>query len=317
MFVTGDRLAKRFNYGGQAVIEGVMMRGLKASVTAVRRPNGEIKVSKKPLSALYTGKMRRMAFLRGVIVLIESMVLGIQSLLYSANVALEEETDELPAYATWLMVAFSLGFSVLLFFLAPLFLTGLVDNFMETSSAVFHIIEGVIRLIIFILYIKIISLYGDIKKVFEYHGAEHATINAYEGGVPLEPEKVKGHSTCHMRCGTSFLLIVLLIAIFVFALVGKQDTWIMVTSRIVLLPFIAAMSYELTQYSARHAENKLIRIIMAPGLWLQNLTTREPNLSQIEVAIAALKKAVAIDEGEESAEEEAKEKASPVEPSQT
>lgn len=305
-------MAKKFNYGGQAVIEGVMMRGQKAMATAVRRPNGDIKVESKPLSSIYTGKMRRLAFIRGVIVLIESMVLGIQSLLYSANVALEEETEELPAYATWLMVAFSLGFSVVLFFLAPLFLTGLIDNFIESSSFVFHLIEGIIRLIIFVLYIKIVSLYGDIKKVFEYHGAEHATINAHENGVPLEPGKVKGHSTCHMRCGTSFLLVVLVIAILVFALVGKQETWIMVSSRILLLPFIAAFSYELTQYSARHAENKIVRIIMAPGLWLQNLTTREPSLSQIEVAIAALKKAIAIDNGEEPVEE-IKEETNPAE----
>jgi len=295
-------MADKFHYGGQAVIEGVMMRGQKVTVTAVRRPNGEIGARVKSLSSLYTGRIRRIPLLRGVIVLLEAIVLGIGSLMYSANAALEEEEEQVSGIFIWIMVFVSFAFAIGIFFIAPLFLTQLFDS-QISSSLVFHIIEGLVRLAIFILYLKLISLMPDIKRVFAYHGAEHATINAFEAGVSLNAETVKKHSTAHTRCSTSFLLTVLILAIIVFALVGRQDMLVMVASRVLLLPVIAAIGYEITFFSARHINNPFIKVMVAPGLWLQNMTTRKPDEKQIEVAISALEKTLAIDSGEESLEE--------------
>jgi uncharacterized protein YqhQ len=287
-------MAREFRYGGQAVIEGVMMRGRKTATTVVRRPNGELAVHTRPLSAIYTGRMRQIPFTRGVIVLIESLLLGISSLVYSANVSLEEEGEKISGVYIWLVLLVSMSFAVGLFFLAPLFLAKLLDPYIS-SSLLFHLIEGVIRLTIFLAYIKLISLMSDIKRVFAYHGAEHKTIHAYEHGVPLETEAIRRYSTAHPRCGTAFLLAVLVIAILVFALIGRQEIWIMVASRVLLLPVIAALGYEATQLGARHTNNRLVRAMMAPGLWLQSMTTNEPDDDQIEVAAAALKDVLAAD----------------------
>jgi len=292
---------KKFYYGGQAVIEGVMMRGRKAAVTVVRRPGGELAMNVQPLSTVYTGRMRRTPLLRGIIVLIEAIALGIKSLLYSANVSMEEEEEEISTKAVWGMVGIAVVLVVVLFFIAPLFLTKLANPHIP-SSLVFHIIEGVIRLAIFIAYLKVISLLPDIKRVFRYHGAEHMTVNAYEAGVPLEVEEIKKYSTAHVRCGTSFLFAVLVIAIVVFAFVGRQSLWLMVVSRIVLIPVIAALGYEVTYFGARHVKNALVRIVLAPGLLLQSLTTGEPDDSQLDVAISALREAIEIDELEETAQ---------------
>ncbi len=273
------------------------MRGQKAVVTVVRRPNGQLAMDIKSLPSIYSSWMRRTPLVRGIVVLIEAMVLGIKSLLYSANVAVEEEEEEISAKAIWGMIATAVVLVVVLFFLAPLFLTKWANPHIP-NSLVFHIIEGVIRLAIFIAYLKIISLLPDIKRVFTYHGAEHKTVNAYEAGVPLEVEDVREHSTAHVRCGTSFLFAVLIIAIVVFAFVGRQTLWLMVLSRIVLIPVIAAIGYEVVYFSARHTKNWLVRVILSPGLLLQSLTTGEPDDRQLEIAISALKKAVEIDEEE-------------------
>ena len=293
-------MAKKFYYGGQAVIEGVMMRGQKARVIAVRRPSGGLAVDTKPLAAIYTKWMRKTPLLRGIIVLIEAMVLGIQSLLYSANIALEEEEEEISGGLLWVMLIGSLTLGVALFFIIPLFATKLLDTYIN-SSVVFNLTEGFIRLGLFIAYLKLISLLPDIKRVFAYHGAEHKVVNAYESGVPLEVEAVKAYSTAHARCGTSFLFVVLIIAIIVFTLVGLPSIWLLVLSRIVLIPVIAALGYEVIYFGGRHRENGLIRSILAPGLWLQALTTREPDDSQLEVALAALKRVMEIDQLEEAA----------------
>lgn len=293
-------MAEKFYYGGQAVIEGVMMRGRKAMVTAVRRPNGEVSTDTRPLEGIYTGWLRKTPLLRGVIVLIEVMVLGMRTLLYSANVSLEEEKAEISGWLVWLLVGVSLGVAVVLFFLAPLFLTNLLESHI-TSSLLFALIEGLIRVAIIILYLWAIGLMPDIKRYFAYHGAEHKTINAYEGGVPLEVEAVKAYGTAHTRCGTSFLFTVVIIAIIVFALVGLPETWMLVLSRIVLLPVIAALAYEVIYFSGRHTGNAVVRVLTAPGRWLQRLTTREPDDAQLEVAIEALKKAVELDGAEETA----------------
>ncbi|MFC2032031.1 DUF1385 domain-containing protein [Chloroflexota bacterium] len=289
-------MAKRFYYGGQAVIEGVMMRGQKTMVTAVRRPGGGLAIEPQPLPAVYTGWARKAPFVRGIIVLIEAMVLGMKALLYSARVSLEDEEEvELSGGMVWVTVTAALVLAVALFFLGPLFLTKLLAAHIN-SSLVFHLIEGLIRLAILILYLKLITLLPDIKRVFAYHGAEHIAVNAYEDGVPLEIEAVKKYSTAHVRCGTSFLFVVLIIAIIVFALVGLPSIWLMVLARIVLIPVIAALSYEIIYFGGRHAKNGLVRAVLAPGLWLQTLTTRKPDDGQLEVALSALKRVVEMDQ---------------------
>jgi uncharacterized protein YqhQ len=292
---------KKFNYGGQAVIEGVMIRGRKAAVTAVRRPAGDVVINTMSLPSISTGRLRRIPLLRGVVILVEAMVLGIKTLLYSANIAIEEEEEEIPQKAIWGMIASAVILVVVLFFLAPLFLTKLVNEYMP-NTVVFHVVEGVIRLIIFIVYLKVISLLPDIKRVFTYHGAEHKTVNAHEAGVPMEVEAIKAYSTAHVRCGTSFLFLVLIIAIIVFAFVGREILWLMIVARIILIPVIMALGYEVIYFGAKHAGNWFVKILLAPGLLLQSLTTGEPDDRQIEVAISALNKAVEIDRADEAAQ---------------
>jgi uncharacterized protein YqhQ len=294
---------KKFHYGGQAVMEGVMIRGRTSLVTAVRRPGGDILTNVRELPPFTSGRLRRLPLVRGVVILVEAMVLGIQSLLLSANVAIEEEEEEIPTKAIWAMIAVGVVLAVVLFFLVPLFLTDLVDKYLlSKNSPAFFVIEGVIRLAIFIGYLKLISFLPDIKRVFTYHGAEHKTVNAYEAGVPMEVAAIKKYSTAHVRCGTSFLFLVLIIAIIVFTFVGHQVQWLMIVSRIVLIPVIMALGYEVIYFGARHTGNWLMKIILAPGLFLQALTTGEPDDRQLEVAITAMNKAIEIDGSDEPEE---------------
>jgi len=299
LFIKGAFVEKRFYYGGQAVVEGVMMRGRKIMVTAVRRPSGELAIDTQSLPAIYTGWMRQTPLLRGIVVLIESLVLGIKSLLYSANVSLEEEGEEISGGVIWLTMIAALALAVALFFIAPLFLTRLLNI---SSSLLFNLVDGLIRVTIFIAYLAVMTLVPDIKRVFAYHGAEHKVVNAYEAGMPLELEAVKVYGTAHARCGTSFLFVVLIISIIVFALIGLHTVWLMVLSRIVLIPVIAALSYEIIYFGARHINNGLVRAVLTPGLWLQGLTTREPDESQLEVALAALEGVVEAEQPEETAQ---------------
>jgi len=303
----------KFHYGGQAVMEGVMMRGQKATVTVVRRPNGLLASQVRPIPSFYSGRLRQSPFTRGFIALLEAMVLGIRSLLYSANTALEEEEQQISGGFVWLMVAVSVAFAFALFFLAPLLLTKIFDPYIN-SSFVFHLVEGIIRLGVFVAYLKIIGSLKDIKRTFAYHGAEHKTINAYEAGAPLTVEGVREYSTAHMRCGTSFILTVLVIAILVFALVGRVELWLMILSRLLLLPVIAALGYETIKLAATHPHNILVRAMAGPGLFLQKLTTAQPDDDQIEVAIAALEKTLAVDSGLEQIEAAAAEPATVISP---
>ncbi len=273
------------------------MRGQKAMVTAVRRPGGGLALNTQLLAGFYSGRLRRTPLIRGVIVLIEALVLGIRSLLYSANVSLEEEEAEISGWFVWLLLLVSLAVAVVLFFMAPLFLANLIKPYI-TSALVFSLVEGLIRVAIFVIYLGLISLVPDIKRYFAYHGAEHKSINAYEAGVPLEVEAVKKYGTAHRRCGTSFLFVVLIIAILVFALVGLPELGLLILSRIVLIPVIAGLGYEVIYFSANHADNPVVRAIAAPGLLLQSLTTREPDDGQLEVALAALSRAVELDQEE-------------------
>ncbi len=285
---------KKYNYGGQAVIEGVMIRGRTSVVTAIRRPTGDIALDVKPAPSTQTSWARRTPFVRGVVILIEAMVLGIKSLLFSANVAMEEEGEEIPTKAIWGMMLVSVAIAVGLFFIAPLFLTKLINNYLP-NTFLFAVIEGVIRLAFFLGYLWLVGRMSDIRRVFTYHGAEHKAVNGYEGGAAMEPEAIKSYSRAHVRCGTSFLFFVLLIAIIVFSLAGRQTLWIMVLTRIVLLPVIMGLGYELIYLGAKHTNNWLMKIVLAPGLWLQAMTTGEPDNKQLEVAIAALNKAIEID----------------------
>ena len=285
----------KYYYGGQAVIEGVMMRGKQVMVTATRRPNGEIGTLSQPLSTLYTGKWKKLPLVRGVITLIESMVLGIQTLTYSANVALEEEKTELSGWALWGVIIMALAFAVGAFFLLPLFLTNLLRANIP-NAILFNLVEGLVRVLIFIIYLRLISLMKDIQRVFAYHGAEHKSINAYEAGVPLEVSYARSYSTANPRCGTSFLFAVLVIAILVFSLVGRPSLGIMVISRILLLPVIAAIGYEFIFFTSRHSNHPIMKALLTPGLWLQSLTTREPDDKQLEVAISALKKVLEVEQ---------------------
>ena len=287
-------MPRTFHYGGQAVIEGVMMRGRKTLAMATRRPNGELTLITKPLTSIYTGRARRIPLVRGVIVLIETLVLGIQTLLQSANISLEEEKQQISGAMTWGLLAFSLALAIALFFIAPLFLTHLVDPHLS-SSLVSNIVEGVIRIALFLLYLGAINLMPDIRRLFAYHGAEHKAVNAYEDGSPLEVEAVRKYSTAHARCGSAFLLAVLVIAIFVFALLGRPELWLRILSRVLLLPVIAAIGYEVTQLGAKYAKNPMVRILLMPGLALQAMTTRQPDDAQLETAIVALKKVVETD----------------------
>jgi uncharacterized protein YqhQ len=294
-------MAKSFHYGGQAVIEGVMIRGREGVAISMRQPNGELNIVRQPLASIYKGRLREMPLIRGIIALVETLVLGTQSLLHSAQVAAAEEVGEkIPTAILWGTVAVSLAVGVVLFFMVPLFATRyLIDPYIH-SALLSNIFEGLIRIGIFIAYLKLISLIPDIKRVFAYHGAEHKVVNAYEAGVPLEVESVKNYSTAHARCGTAFLFIVLIVATFVFALVGQPTLWIRILSRIALIPVIAVISYEIMRFGAGHINNPVVRILLAPGLLLQAITTREPDDSQIEAAIAALNEVIKIDQAADS-----------------
>ena len=276
----------------------MMMRGRESVAIAVRRPDGGIDTTSQPLADMYKGRMRNWPFIRGIIVLIETLALGTKALLHSAQVAAAEEDEGISPALLWGSVALAVAFAVVLFFIVPLLLTRyLIDPYI-TSALLSNIIEGVLRIAIFIAYLKVISLIPDMKRIFAYHGAEHKVVNTYEAGMPLELDYAKNYSTSNARCGTSFLLAVMVIAIIVFALLGRPPLWLSILSRIVLIPVIAAIGYEFVRFGAAHSQNRLVRGLLAPGLKLQTMTTGEPNDSQLETAISALKKAIEADRGE-------------------
>ncbi len=275
-----------------------MIRGQRFATVVARRPNGELATRVTALSSLYTGAIRRIPLLRGVIVLAETLALGMTALAYSANVTLEEEEKELGRWSMGLMLTLSLGMAVVLFFLLPLFLVSLFDRLYD-SAILSNVIEGIIRLSMFLAYVWGIGFMPDIRRVFAYHGAEHMTVKTHEAGEPLEADNVRRHTTAHPRCGTAFLLVVMVVAIVVFAFLGKPPMLLRILSRVVLIPVIAGISYEVIRFSGAHQGNPLVRVITAPSLLLQRLTTRRPDDSQIEVAIHAMQAAIAADEGRE------------------
>ncbi len=273
---------------------GVMIRGRTSSAIAVRRMDGGIEIDSQPLATLYKGTWRNVPLIRGIIVLIETVALGTSALMYSARVSTETEDEKITTGMIWGSVVVGVILAVVLFFVFPLLLVRAFDSFIA-SSFLSNLIEGVIRIVFFVVYLALIGRMRDIREIFAYHGAEHMSVNAFESGVPLNVGSVRNYSTAHTRCGTSFLLVVLVIAVAVFALLGRPPIWIGIISRIILIPVIAAVSYELIKFEAKHSHNRFIRWLLVPGLWLQALTTRRPDNGQLEVAIAAMKKALETD----------------------
>ena len=287
-----------FFYGGQALIEGVMMRGRTTVAMSVRPPSGEITTMTEPLPAALSADRRliRIPLLRGIFVLYETLVIGTRMLMRSAAIAAEGEDVELGRGTIVMTMIVSLGFAIGLFFLLPLFLSTFAEDATSSDFAA-NVVEGVIRLAIFVAYIAAIGMMSDIRRVFAYHGAEHKAISAYEHDRPLTPEEVDAFGTAHTRCGTTFILIVVVISIFFFSLIPRAGVPLplLFLSRIVLVPVIAAFAYELVRFGASHYGNPVVRAIYAPGLWLQALTTRPPDYSMLEVSIASLESCLASD----------------------
>ena len=287
-----------FFYGGQALIEGVMMRGRTTVAMSVRPPSGEITTMSEPLPAALSADRRliRIPLLRGIFVLYETLVIGTRMLMRSAAIAAEGEDVELSRGTIVMTMIVSLSFAIGLFFLLPLFLSTFAEDATSSDFAA-NVVEGVIRLAIFVAYIAAIGMMPDIRRVFAYHGAEHKAISAYEHDRPLTPEEVDAFGTAHTRCGTTFILIVVVISIFFFSLIPRAGVPLplLFLSRIVLVPVIAAVAYELVRFGARHYGNRLVRALYTPGLWLQALTTRPPDRSMLEVSIASLETVLAAD----------------------
>ncbi len=282
--------------GGQAVIEGVMMRSGNVYTVAVRNPEKEIVLRRENISE--PPKPLKWPLARGVVALVQALSIGIKALLYSAEASGQEE--EKPSSLSLVMtvgLAFVIGIG--LFLLFPLYGTRLLGEFFQSikeSSLVFNLVDGILRVTVFLAYILLIRISRDIRRVFEYHGAEHKAVHAFEAGVELTPENADRYSTLHPRCGTSFLLIVMMMSILIFSLIPKDWPFIeKFLSRVVLIPLIAGLSYEFIKFSSKRMNNKFIRLTAMPGLWLQKLTTGAPSLDQIEVAVKALKEVLNMD----------------------
>jgi uncharacterized protein YqhQ len=286
-----------FFYGGQALIEGVMMRGRTTVAMSVRPPSGEIRTYSEALpAALARGRLARVPFVRGVLVLYEALVIGTRMLMRSASIAAEGEDVQVGRGTLAITMVVSIGLAVGLFFVLPLFLSTFAQRATE-SDLLANLAEGALRLGIFIGYIALIGRTAEIRRVFAYHGAEHKAISAYEARRPLTPDEVDRFSTAHTRCGTTFLLIVVVISILFFGLIPRSGVAfpLLFLSRIVLIPVIAGVAYELVRFGASHYGNRLVRALYAPGLWLQALTTRPPDHGMLEVSIASLESCLAAD----------------------
>jgi uncharacterized protein YqhQ len=287
--------ARRAQVGGQAVIEGVMMRGVDHWALAVRRPDETIGIHEFPLVSWMTRyPILKTPVLRGVVALVESLVIGVRALTMSANESIGEEEQQLSRKELGGTLVIAFAFAIGLFFVAPLFLTGLFRHWIG-DGYLFWAVEGCVRVAIFLVYLAIITQIKDLRRVFEYHGAEHMSIHALEHGDELTVENVEHYGTLHLRCGTSFLLIVMVVAIFVFAFVGRPVWYLLLLSRVILIPLIAGVSYEIIKFAGRHESSFVVRAIMSPGLALQWMTTKKPDSAQVEVAIAALEKIIELE----------------------
>lgn len=291
-------MSEKVQYGGMAVIEGVMMRGAKKIAVAVRKTDGSIELEEEAVSDL---PMRypflKWPFLRGTYVLIDSMVVGIRILNKSANMSLDDEEEELTSGEMLVTGLLAFVLAILLFVVLPTAIVHYGSRFLG-GVLIQNIVEGIIRIIFFLAYVWVIGRMQEIDRVFMFHGAEHKSIFTYEAGEELTVENARKHSTLHPRCGTSFILIVLVISILVFALLGEGNLFYRVWSRIAVLPVIAGLGYEFLKFSGKYYQNRWARILIAPGLFLQKLTTREPDDSQLEVALTALKAVIPGDRNE-------------------
>ena len=301
-------MKKKPMIGGQAVIEDIMIKGPTRIATAVRKPSGNIAVRVEPVHSLGDRfPLLKKPLLRGVIALGEALVYGIRALSFSAQAA-GEEGEELSSKEIALTMLAAFGLAVLLFVVLPTYATKFIQS-VVSEPYLLNLFEGVLRLTIFFTYVGVISSLSDIRRVFQYHGAEHKTIYAYEAGIPLEIESIRKYSRLHPRCGTNFLLIVMVVSIFMFAFLGWPDLWLRILSRVVLLPLVAGISYEIIRF-AGSCDNPLVAMLMKPGLWLQYMTTREPSDDQIEVAVRALEAVRPEEETREEGEDLAREAAS-------
>jgi uncharacterized protein YqhQ len=285
----------RYTYGGQALIEGVLMRGRDAIAVAVRHPDGRIVFATERLDSGFHGTAWSKApLIRGLVVLYETLVVGTRWLIRSANVQAEEEGIELGKGSVAVMLSLTLLAGVGVFFLLPLFLASVTTGNQE-NGLIQHLTEGLIRVAIFLGYLVLISRAPDISRVFQYHGAEHMTIHALEAGDPLTVDEVRKYPTAHQRCGTEFLVVVILLSILMFSLVGRQSPVVMVVSRILLIPVIAAIGYEILRFGARHRGNPIVKVLLYPGLLVQMITTKRPTDDMIEVAIVSMEEALGAD----------------------
>jgi len=273
-------------YGGQAVIEGVMMRGLKAVAIAMRAPNKEIVIHTENLGGIYKSRISKIPFLRGLVMLWDALGLGMRALTISANVQTDEE-EKIEGPMLYVTLGISLIFGIGLFFLLPAVVGQLAENYLGISSWWGNLAEGVMRLFLLIAYIWLVALMPDIRRVYAYHGAEHKTINAFEAGADLTPETVSRFSLEHPRCGTAFLLTLVLLSVLVFSLLGPLPRFWRLVSRILLLPVLAGVAYEYIRWTSSHMDSPFVRVLVRPNLALQHLTTREPSLDMLEVSIAA------------------------------
>lgn len=286
------------SYGGQAVIEGVLMRGANSIAMANRAPDNEIVVTQEDLTGIYTSNLRKIPFLRGLLILWDSLGLGMRYLTLSANVQTGEE-EKLEGPMLYVTLGISLLFGIGLFFLLPALVSGLMDKFINLSSWLINLFEGLLRLVILILYLWLIGKIPDINRVFMYHGAEHKTINAFEDGAELTPENVKRYSLEHPRCGTSFILTLVLMSIVLFSLFGPLPLHWRLITRILMLPILASLSYEYIRLLSKHLDLAFVRMIIKPNLALQKLSTREPSEEMLEVSIKAFKTMYAMEQAHE------------------
>ena len=274
------------NYGGQALIEGVMMRGSKAVAIAMRAPNQEIVIQTEPLGRIYNSKVAKIPFLRGLVILWDALGLGMRALTVSANMQTGED-EKLEGPALYLTLIGALALAFLIFFMIPTGLGQLASAYLSISQWWSNLLEGLVRLLILICYIWAVGKIPEIDRVFAYHGAEHKTINAFEAGAELTPDSVNRFSVEHPRCGTAFLLDVVLLSVILYSFLGPLSIAWRLASRILLIPIIAGIAYEYLRWTANHLESPLVRLLIRPNLALQRLTTREPTLPMLEVSIAS------------------------------
>ncbi len=280
-------------YGGQAVVEGVMIRGPHEMAVAVRAPDGRIVTRSERLSGVYTGLPRRIPILRGVIVLYETLALGLRALTWSSQVATGRDEEDVSRAQLFLTLGLMLVFVGAVFFAGPVLLTGWISGY--ANHYVELLAEGLLRLVMLVGYVWLIGRMPEVRRVFEYHGAEHRAIHAYEHGPTLTPASVLDYPNAHPRCGTAFLLTVMLISLVVFLLLGSPAIWVRLIERIVLIPVIASLAYEVLRLGQRYGDNPIVARLYAPNLWLQKLTTRDPDEQEVEVAIAAVQAALAVE----------------------